>query len=370
MILHISCDDQFVRYVDKQFMEGDSSSRIIVCDYHEAAIHSKNVSNVIYIQAYSQAYFKLIESLYLYNGIIFHGLFGKWAEAMIDAIPDSATVAWVIWDGEIFGRPEIEASFYKPLTKCLWRQKKLYAYLRHGFKHKYAYFVPVEKFRKIKYCLCDMPQEASFASQYLKMPLEWVPYNYYSINETVRHLRNKRAAGPNIFLGNSCTYNNNHIDAIWKLRLLITKKQKVITPLSYGNTSPKRLIIRVGKLLLGKSFEPLIDYLPLDEYNTKMLSCSTMIQYLGSPGAQGNIVTGLWLGMRVFLNKQSIMYEFFKSLGAYVYSVEDDLNADNPNLFQPMSDEETTHNRQVVEGYFGQKVIKERVAKIVSLLDK
>ena len=370
MILHISCDDQFVRYVDKQFMGGNTFSRLVVCDFKQTPELAKHAPHMEFIQAYSDDFRHFLQSLGSYNAIIFHGMYGRWAEMVLDAIPDSVIVAWVIWDGEIFGRPDVNSSFYRPLTKRLWRVKRLYSYLRHGFKHKHAYFVPVDKFKKIKYCLCDMPQEAAYASQYLKMPLEWVPYNYYSVNDTIRDLRDKRAAGPNIFLGNSCTYNNNHIDAMWKLRSLISKEQKVITPLSYGETGPKKYIIRAGKFLLGKSFEPLIDYLPLDEYNAKMLSCSTMIQYLGSPGAQGNIVTSLWLGMRVFRNKQSIMYEFVKSLGAYVYSVEDDLNTDNPNLFQPMSDEETAHNRKVIEDYYGEKITKERVMKIVSLLDK
>lgn len=370
MILHISCDDQFVRYVDKQFMEGNTSSRLVVCDYLESPEFAKHAPHMEYIQAYTEDFHKLMQSLGAYDSIIFHGLFGRWAGDLLNAVPDTVTVGWVIWDGEIFDRPELSASFLQPLTRTFWRISKLSSFIRKGFKSKHAYFVPVEKFKKIKYCLCDMPQEAAFASQYLKMPLEWVPYNYYSVNETIRDLRDKRAAGPNIFLGNSCTYNNNHIDALWKLRSLTTKEQKVITPLSYGSMALQAHILRAGKLIMGKSFEPLIDYLPLDEYNAKMLSCSTMIQYLGFPGAQGNIVTGLWLGMRIYLGKQSIMYEFFKSLGAYVYSVEDDMNVDNPNLFQPMSDEETAHNRKIIEDYYGEKITKERVMKIFGLLNK
>lgn len=370
MILHISCDDQFVRYVDKQFMEGKTSSRLVVCDYSETPQLAKHAPHMEYIRAYSDDFRQLLQSLGSYKGIIFHGLYGRWAECVLDAVPDSVAVAWVIWDGEIFGRPEVCAAFYQPLTKWLWKIKNRYAYFRNGFRPKTMYFVPSEKFRKIKYCLCDMPQEAAYANQYLKMSLEWVPYNYYSINETIRNLRDKHVVGTNIFLGNSCTYNNNHIDAMWKLRRLVAKNQKVITPLSYGGTGLKKYIIKAGKSLLGQSFEPLIEYLSLEEYNAKMLSCSIMIQYLGSPGAQGNIITGLWLGMRVYLNKCSIMYEFFKSLGAYVYSVEDDLNRKNPNLFQPMSAEEMEHNRKVLEGYFGEKITNARVEKIISLLDK
>lgn len=370
MILHISCDDQFVRYVDKQFMEGKTSSKLVVCDYKKSPVLAKQAPHMQYIQVYTEEFRQLLQSLGQYNGIIFHGLYGRWVADVLDAVPEGVTIAWVIWDGEIFGRPEIESSFYRPLTKCMWRIKKLYSYIRNGCKRRTPYFVPVDKFSKIKFCLCDMPQESAFASKYLQRSLEWMPYNYYSVKETICNLYDERATGPNVFLGNSCTYNNNHIDALWRLKSLVTTRQKVVTPLSYGDFGLRKHIVRVGKMLLGQSFNPLVDYLSLEEYNAQMLSCSIMIQYLGSPGAQGNIVTGLWLGMRVYLNKQSIMYKFFKSIGAYVYSVEDDLNKNNPYLFQPMNDEEMAHNRRIIENYFGEKTTSERVENIISRLDK
>ena len=370
MILHLSCDDQFVRYVDKQFVDGRKTSELIVCDYKIKPDLVKDAPNMNYIQVGTKEFSELKLKLGNYSAIIFHGLFGRWCTVLLDAIPNHVKIAWVIWDGEIFSRPKLEPTFLKPFTRFLWKTKRLKAFLKNGKSYKQRYFVPKEKFGRIEYCLCDMPQEAEFSNKYLKLDLKWLPYNYYSIKETVRDLSSKRAEGKNIFLGNSCTYNNNHLDIIWKLRKLVTRDQKVITPLSYGYTSIRKYIIHFGNLLLGDSFVPLIDYLSLDEYNTKMLSCSVMIQYLGSPGAQGNIITGLWLGMRVYLNKNSIMYEFFKSLGVHIYSVEEDLNNDNKNLFSPLSESEVIHNRNVIKEYFGDEATMNRVENIIQVLDE
>ena len=370
MILHLSCDDQFVRYIDKQFVEGRDSSELVVCDYKTEPYLAKDAPNMTYIWVGSHEFEELKQKLGNYSAIIFHGLFGHWCTILLDAIPSHVKIAWVIWDGEIFSRPELEPTFLKPFTRILWKTKRINAILKNGFNYTQRYFVPKEKFSRIKYCLCDMPQEAEFSGEYLMHNLKWLPYNYYSIKETVRNLSDARAIGKNIFLGNSCTYNNNHIDVIWKLCKLVSKDQKVITPLSYGYLGIRKYVLNVGKLLLGDSFVPLVDYLSLDEYNAKMLSCSVMIQYLGSPGAQGNIITGLWLGMRVYLNKKSIMYEFFKSLGVHVFSVEDDLNKDNKNLFSPLSDSEVMHNREVMEEYFGNVATTDRVENIIKILNK
>lgn len=370
MILHLSCDDQFVRYIDKQFVQGRKTSELVVCDYKKKPDLVKDAPNATYIQVGTTEFNELKQQLGNYSAIIFHGLFGYWCTVLLDAIPSHVKIAWVIWDGEIFSRPKLEPTFLKPITRILWNLKRIKAILKNGKNYTQQYFVPKEKFNRIEYCLCDMPQESEFSKEYLKLNFKWLPYNYYSIKETVRDLCSKRAEGKNIFLGNSCTYNNNHLDIIWKLRSLVSKDQKVITPLSYGYIGIRKYILYFGNLLLGDSFVPLIDYLSLDEYNTKMLSCSVMIQYLGSPGAQGNIITGLWLGMRVYLNKNSIMYEFFKSLGVHIYSVEDDLNKSNQNLFSPLSESEIIHNRDVLERYFGDATTKKRVENIIETLYK
>lgn len=369
MILHLSCDDQFVRYIDKQFLGDKISSRLVVCDYKKSPQLAKYAPHMSYIQVGTKEYSELKISLGNYKGVIFHGLFGRWSEELIDAVPAGVTIAWVCWDAEIFARPDMEYHYQKPLTYALKSMKSICSILRHGLKNKIPYFVKKEKFFKIKYCLCDMPQEAFEANKYLKTQMEWLPYNYYSIKETLGDLQYEQAKGPNILLGNACSFGNNHIDAFWQLRPLINSTQKVITPLSYGDIGIRKYILYIGKKMLGSAFVPLLDYLPINDYNKKMLSCSVMIQNQCSPRALGNIITGLWLGMRLYLSKKNITYDFLKSLGVYVYTMEDNLNRNNPNVFTALSEYEVSHNRKMLEMYYGDEITKLRVNNIIGKLN-
>lgn len=368
MILHISCDDQFVRYVDKQFMDDSLSSRLIVCDYKSTPSRAKNAPHMEYIQVRSKEFESLKESLGKFNGVIFHGLFGAWSTELLDAVPSHVKIGWVCWDAEVFSRYEEELKYQKPLTRIIRRIKRIFSFFKNKCKVKTAYFVPKKYFGKIEYCLCDMPQEAEAANKCFSTQLKWLPYNYYSINETIGELRNKRIEGRCVFLGNCCTYNNNHIDAFLHIHPLI-KDRFVITPLSYGDMGLLKYVLFFGRLLLGNNFVPITQYLSLDEYNSMMLSCSVMIMNHGSPAAQGNIITGLWLGMRVYLNKNSITYKFFKSLGVHIFSIEDDLNKRNPNALASLSEDEIIHNQSILDAYYGDSVTKERVINILKYLN-
>lgn len=370
MILHISCDDQFVRYVDKQFMEGKTSSRLVVCDYKPVPELAKHAPHMEYIQTESKVYYDLKQSLGSYAGIIFHGLFGKWATELLDAVPNGVKIGWVCWDAEVFARPEREMDNLMPITRVLRRMKYTYSFITRGTKPRSDYFVPKDRFKRINYCLCDMPQEANESNRYFGTQMEWLPYNYYTIEETIGDLRDARVKGNNIFLGNACRYGNNHIDALWKLKGLVDKSQKVITPLSYGNMGLQKHVLRAGRLLIGNAFDPLVDYMPLEEYNAKMLSCSVMIQNHYTPQALGNILTGLWLGMRVYLSKRNVTYDFLKDLAVHVYTVEDDLNRQNPHLFESLSDKEVAHNREVLDGFYGPKATSKKVELIIQKMMK
>lgn len=363
MILHLINDDKFVQYVVQQFVEGYAGSVVVDFDSTGQFRYAQGVERIKRV-TYGKAFHELKLSLGQYNAVIFHGLFGSWCAELIKAIPDNVVIAWVMWDGEVFGREDVIQSMLSPITKCLRNAKQLYRRITKGKKSCAEYCLPHEIFHRIKYCLCDMPQECVVANNYFGTQMQWLPYNYYSIDKTIGTLYDARVKGNNVFIGNACTYQNNHIEAFLKVRKCLQPNQQVIVPLSYGDEPLKKHIIRTGKILLGKAFEPLLQFMPLEEYNQMMLSCSVMIQNHPHPQAQGNIIVGLWLGMRVYLQKKNITYQFFKSLGVNVYSIEDDFRSNNPNLFAPLSDEEIEQNRRVLVAYYSYEATIQRVDKI------
>ena len=113
---------------------------------------------------------------------------------------------------------------------------------------------------------------------------------------------------------------------------------------------------------------PLVYYMPRSEYNTVLLSCSTMVQPHYRPQAQGNIITGLWLGMCVYLSEKSFAYQYFKRIGIQVYSIERDLR--NGFLYSPERDWKTIErNRSVLRYWYGEKEMKSRNMELVSVLE-
>lgn len=363
MILHLVYDDIFVPYIVQQFAEKYIDSEVVDFDCTGQFRYAQGVERIKRV-TYGKAFYELKLSLGQYDAVIFHGLFGSWSAEIIKAIPDNVVIAWVMWDGEVFGREDVIQSMLSPITKCLRNAKQLYRRITKGKKSCAEYCLPHEIFHRIKYCLCDMPQECVVANNYFGTQMQWLPYNYYSIDKTIGTLYDARVKGNNVFVGNACTYQNNHIEAFLKVRKCLQPNQQVIVPLSYGDEPLKKHIMRTGKILLGKAFKPLLQFMPLEEYNQTMLSCSVMIQNQPHPQAQGNIIVGLWLGMRVYLQKTNITYQFFKSLGVNVYSIEDDFRSNNPNLLAPLSDEEIEQNRRVLVAYYSYEATIQRVDKI------
>lgn len=136
-------------------------------------------------------------------------------------------------------------------------------------------------------------------------------------------------------------------------------------PLSYGVPWIRNAMIKLGRLFFGKRFVPIVDYLPLKEYNKLMLDCNTIILPYWQPAAQGNIITSLWLGMRVYLSERSMAYTFFKRLGAHIFSFESDFKKYGCT---PITEEEFQQNRAVLEKWYSKEVMHDKNIELVKVL--
>ncbi|BCV57506.1 hypothetical protein TUM17384_14510 [Shewanella algae] len=132
-------------------------------------------------------------------------------------------------------------------------------------------------------------------------------------------------------MGNSSTYSNNHIEAI-DLLSEILDEQQVISPLGYGDGQYRQYVIDYGRKKLNKKFVPLVDYLPIDTYIGLLKSCGYVVMNHVRQQAVGNIIVMLYLGAKLFLRSDNVVYQFLKSNGAIIYSVEE--LVDNPTLLQ------------------------------------
>ena len=365
MILHFFSDDIFSNYVIGQFSEPGMCSEFVLMTPTQETKYFHHFERVRRVTPYEKEEMdQVIASLSDYSAIILHGLFYPWCETILRSVPDKVKVAWEFWGGEIYGRRDLASGFKAPLTRFI---DKLHTIKKQ--KSDSSWQLPLGLFQRIDYCLTAQKEEYEFAKAYLgSSRLKHLWYTYYSIEDTVGDLIDMRSDGDNLWFCHNAFVESNAFDAAIKLFLSHRKHHRgrsVIMPLSYGSPWVKKAMNKLGPRLFD-DFVPLTAFLPRTEYNRLMLRCSTMILPCYRPAGQGNIITALWLGMRVYLSEHSISFDYFKRIGLIIFSFESDFRTYG---CQKLSDEEVLHNRNVLSIHFSHDSIKKACINLVSVLN-
>jgi len=372
MILHLLTDDKFADYTINQFSKPEKESTfLLICEDENCEIkYIKNKNRLLILSLYTVEYNQFIENLHQFAAIVTHGLFYPWQEKIILSAPSTVKIAWVFWGGEIYGRSEFRYTFFAPKTKILYWLKQIKRLIKGSISKNKSFFVEYDIYKRINFCLTDEHEEFEFVNKYTHSNMEELWYNYYSIEETLGELINETINSTNILIGNSCTLENNHVDVFKKLTKFDIGNSKLIVPLSYGEDWLKTIIVKKGKMLFGNSFLPLMDFMKRDSYNQYLLSCSIVVMNQYRPQAQGNIITSLWLGAKLYLSKKSIAYTYFKRIGICFFSIEDDLVPSNVEALEPLNKDKVEINRQVLLHEYGKNAMRVKINKIIAVLNK
>ena len=143
-----------------------------------------------------------------------------------------------------------------------------------------------------------------------------------------------------IWLGNSDTPTNNHLDAFDILEKLKHQNIEIICPLNYGNIQYAKLISAEGKRMFGEKFKPLLGYIPRDEYYDLMDTVDVAYMPHRRGQAGGNIIAFIKKGVRIVMNDQSSIYKLFDFYGISIQT-EDWLKEVKFNHLQEPLDETT-----------------------------
>ena len=369
MILHLVTDEKFTDYAITHFSaEPATSVFVLVQRYNLPITHVKQKDQVRIIRYASDDYQSLLASLDQFACVFSHGLFEKWQEEIIQHTPASVKVAWMCWGGELYGLPHLRNSFLSPSAKCLHLLKRFVYKLRGKQLLDGISYVSQDTFKRINYCITDCLEEFNYANKHLGGHMQHIWYNYYSIEETVGALQSHIVNDMHILLGNSSTFECNHLMAMRQLsRIGLMPNQQVILPLSYGDSWLRERLMQLGPRILRKHFKALTDFMPRDEYNQIMTSCGVVIMPHYRQQAFGNLLTALWLGAKVFVSKHSIVFPFYARLGLHVYTFEDDLTAEA--ISTPLPIELQQHNRAVLLAEYGAEAMHPRINQLIEQLN-
>ena len=120
-----------------------------------------------------------------------------------------------------------------------------------------------------------------------------------------------------LMIGNSASKTNAHEEAIRILAEGGTEKiEKAYCPLSYGG--PKKYAARVaayGREKLGSVFEPLMDYIPFEEYRRIWDSVNAAVYNQNRQEALGNIYSLIMMKKTVYLRPGTSTADYMEKIG-------------------------------------------------------
>lgn len=351
-VLHLLVDDKFIDGHRKIWESLDcvfNEYLLVVADKERYKFkYIKNISGIVLCDNCSD--FLSFLDIVAYDIVYVYSLNSRLYK-YIRIIPHNIKVICWTWGYDIYYgygavKPLIKLDLYKAETynyikktrnKNYWL-KQMYRYTRFFYDCLYKY----SAVKRLDYISPVIPLEYVYLKKnpIVKAGLFWGIFCKHYYSGDFSYFNEKR----NLLIGNSANKTNNHLDIIKKIKdynIINNKIMQVIFPLNYGDTKYSSFI----KQCLTENdgdFNVLDKFIPYSEYCDLVSSCSHAIFGVIRQQAMGNISLCLRSGVKIFLYKDSIVYEYLKNEGYIIYTIDDDLTENSLNI--SLTKEEAKHN--------------------------
>ena len=272
--------------------------------------------------------------------IVLHSLSPKFYEFVLQ-LPLSIKIIWLCFGFEVYN----DSTYFKTKRLLDIVTRKKFPEPRSKFKKKFKIFfrpyfrlikpslsyntkeLKHKVFDRIDYFGCPFQEEYESVKKMISIEKPFFNFWYYplelitTIDNSISYPKTK------ILIGNSGYKTGNHLDVFHKIKDYALDKKAIILPLNYGNPDYINFILKEGSEVLGNDFMPLLDFMPLQEYNTILESVGVAILNNKRQQAVGNTIALLWFGAKVFLSDRNPFYHYLKRMGIEIYCYETELNA-------------------------------------------
>lgn len=381
-ILHLAKDEKFIDFFAKTIsIAGSNSHRFIITTAHI----DQPLRYIREIEPYRKVDNNFFSSAEMYSDLqscdvlLVHFLTLS-AARMIMAAPNHVKIVWSGWGADYYHLlpggesrllgPDAHRIATKFDAQRIQKNPLLLARLvlrpLRRLYNRHKLLQPAIK--RVQYFSAPIPEDYDLLKKYCGnwFSPQYIQLNYASVETFASKVENIEKR--NILVGNSASLTNNHIEVFRLLKKHDLTHRKVIVPLSYGDAQYRQVVLDAGHNILGESFQPLVDFMPLNEYNNLIASCSCAIMNQYRQQALGNIGSILQGGARLFLNKKNVTSEFLRARGAYINDIEE-LNSENTqDLFSELSVDQKKRNILVLDEFWGQKIIELNILKFIECL--
>lgn len=367
-ILHLSLDDKFtdMALYYFEFLQPNTNTLVVYTDKQPKFIKT----NSVWVNKYN-----ILEKINIddYDLVILHSLSSVWFN-FIKKLPKNIPIVWIGWGYDYYDLLPQKLLLYKTIKISTGNEGlfNFFSCIKKIFKKILLLNQPNKKeiIERIDYFAPVLESEYTMIKQALnfrRFP-EYIFFNYGSLEKNlIKNFNKKIVNGNNILVGNSATDTNNHIEIFDLLNtLLLDDSTKIICPLSYGNETYKKNIISIGNNILGEKFEPLVEFMDIDDYISKIMSCSVVIMNHVRQQAFGNVITMLYLGAKVFLREENPIYIFLKNKGAIIYSIQE-LEKNNDLIFDKLIDSDILKNQNILRDFISEDATIKKTKNIIAL---
>jgi len=243
-----------------------------------------------------------------------------------------------------------------PLYKIIARKLIYKNISKENIISKIDYFSPV---LENEYSLVAMKFKCNFP--------KYVKWNYAMTSQIVDDEPLKKVSGDNILIGNSASFTNNHLDIFESLKGVQLNGKQIVTPLSYGDLEYANMIEREGVNYFGSQFIPIRKFMPFKEYMEAISKCSNVIMNHLRQQALGNVAMMLFMGAKIFLNKENPLYNHYMLNGVKVFLIDELLN--NLDLLDvPLPEEDVLNNRHALKSMIGLEVALQKTRNLINVV--
>lgn len=377
-ILHLVSDEKFISFTEELFasIPGiDNSYLIIVQNSQKPLKYIKNTESKFIIDKHLIA--EVSSEKHPHDAIIIHYL-DTLKIRVINQLKTAAPILWSGWGGDYYeALNPLRKNIFGPQTIVL--NKKIYSgnslvhQLSDSIRSLKRYLIDepriVDFIKKVHFFSSPIPDDIKVITSAFPLQAEYLQINYGSVEKTF-NAGPPMTSGRDILVGNSASASNNHLEIFSALQCIDLEDRRVIVPLSYGSEAYRDQIISAGQRMLGGNFIPLIEFMPLDAYNALISKCSTVIMGHRRQQAVGNIATMLYKGARIFLEQNTTTYQFLKSRGAAIFTLDDLANSrTDRSQFQPLPPELQAINARVVDDFWSHQRVTNNVQQLVTRIE-
>ncbi len=304
--------------------------------------------------------------------IVAHSMTAQATAAFVRAGRNTVTV-WSGWGYDFYGPSDLLGPQTQELVERLDRSRAVQRPLwRRSLGAAWTGFLGMLKRRaaaRSDYVSVPVPTEESiFRKQFPQFHGEHSQLSYFSLEESYATAGGDRTSGGGVLIGNSATPSNNHLEAFELLAGRDLGGRRVVVPLNYGDPDYRDAVVARGKQLFGDAFLPIVERMPLDEYNELVSGCDVMIMNHRRQQALGNVGTALNTGATLYLDEVNPVYEFFRQSGASVRPTSE--LQSKGDLARALTDEELAANRRFLESFWGTERVHANVAALLGRLER